>query len=620
MGKRRKMTKATRTGAYAAAQYLNSSVEKEVGVQIPFDVYLQDPLTAETHPMFGFDEDFHVVWEPGLTDGPTSARFAVVDYNGDTGRIAPKAVWDEGKEQFLDPEGKELDKDNVESLQFHQVNVWAILQRALAFFEDGNGLGRRIPFGFEGNRLIVVPHAGYGKNAFYDRKSKSLQFYYFDEGDKRVYTCLSTDIINHEFGHAVLDGVRPYFFRSSLVETGAFHEFMGDITAILITLRNNVFRHKLVEKTDGTLSEAKILSGIAEEFGTAVSENPYLRTAQNKYKMPKDPNSFGPHRLSEVLTGAMFDILLAFSEHYIKRALDKDKNKSKSRKEVAKTAFYNAINQMHRIAIQPLDLLPPVDVTFKDYANAVLRSQALGNPTDPYKHYDLILKAFRNREIFNDADVLEHEAPKYLYDRISLDVFHDIDNISRSRAGAYRFLDDNRNKLLIPFQQDIIIADLYDANKLTREARRLPRQIILEYIWSEEIILEGPQFGEYQGERTTMLCGGTLVFDDKGSVLSWFRKPGSEHDTHGGNQKEWIKEVAAGKVRRVEFLEILAERIKSGHIGSALGSSRGMLGTLIPPLTVQKDDGILKFELSPHLSLKEDHKHSKLRKRWEVSS
>ena len=70
--------------------------------------------------------------------------------------------------------------------------------------------------GFEGNRLIVVPHAGYGQNAFYDRRSKSLQFYYFDRGTDRTFTCLSTDIVNHEFGHAVLDGIRPHYHEGSL--------------------------------------------------------------------------------------------------------------------------------------------------------------------------------------------------------------------------------------------------------------------------------------------------------------------------------------------------------------------------------------------------------------------
>ena len=88
--------------------------------------------------------------------------------------------------------------------------------------------------------LLLYSIAGYGQNAFYDRASKSLQFYYFDKEGKRVYTCLSTDIINHEFGHAVLDGIRPHYHESSLIETGAFHEFVGDLTAILLIL---AFQH-----------------------------------------------------------------------------------------------------------------------------------------------------------------------------------------------------------------------------------------------------------------------------------------------------------------------------------------------------------------------------------------
>ena len=382
MAKRRKTTKTTRVHLYAAAEYLNSKVEKELGLQIPFDVYLQDPLVDGEDPKFGFDEDFHVRWEPGIADGPTSARFAVVDYNGDTGHVAPMARWDADKECFLDPDEQVLDKNNTEPLQFHQVNVWAVLQRALAFFEGSQGLGRPIPFGFDGNRLIVVPHAGYGRNAFYDRTSKSLQFYYFDHEGERVYTCLSTDIINHEFGHALLDGIRPYFFESSLVQTGAFHEFIGDLTAILVILRNNEFRQRIAKTTGGVLAEAKHLAHIAKQFGQAVTEQEYLRTAQNEETMSSVADA-GPHRVSEVLTGAMFDILLALSNHYIE-----------TRGQTARQAFWNAIQRMQRMAIQPLDLLPPMDVTFKDYALAVLRAEDLSNPTDPHGYIELMLKAF----------------------------------------------------------------------------------------------------------------------------------------------------------------------------------------------------------------------------------
>ncbi len=610
MGKRRTTTKATRLGLYAASRYLDSETEEELGLQIPFEVYLQDPQVAEDDPKFGFDDEFHVRWEPGLADGPTSSRFAIVDYNGDTGHVAPKAQWDEEREAFLDPDGNPLDENNTDSLQFHQVNVWAVLQRALAFFERGQGLGRPIPFGFEGNRLIVVPHAGYGRNAFYDRKSKSLQFYYFDDDGKRIYTCLSTDIINHEFGHAVLDGIRPYLFESSLVQTGAFHEFLGDLTAILIILRNNTFRDRLAEATRGDLSQARQLSSIAEQFGKAVAGQDYLRTARNNLTMADVADERGPHRVSEVLTGAMFDILLAFSKHFLEE-------REGVRPPTAKTAFWNAIQRMQRTAIQPLDLLPPVDVTFKDYALAVLRAEELANPTDPHGYFDLMVEAFYKRGILDQADVDALNEPRYLYNRPRLSVFHDVDEISRSRAAAYRFLDDNREDLFIPAHQDVIVADLYDANKLSRQGSRLPRQIILEYIWQEDVALDGKQFAEYQGKNTTMLCGGTLVFDEHGNLLSWFRKPGTE----GGRHNRWKGEVAEGKARRQAMLADLAQRIRTGQIGAALGSSRGLLGSQIPPLTVRTEGEALRFELSPHLSLSgEDYERHEGGRRWEVSS
>lgn len=72
-----------------------------------------------------------------------------------------------------------------------------------------------------------MPHAGYGENAYYDRTSKSLQFYWFGDDKNRVHTCLSSDIVNHEFGHALLDGLRPHFYESVDAQTAAFHEFLA---------------------------------------------------------------------------------------------------------------------------------------------------------------------------------------------------------------------------------------------------------------------------------------------------------------------------------------------------------------------------------------------------------
>ncbi|MGE5123179.1 MAG: hypothetical protein ACM3H7_01570, partial [Acidobacteriaceae bacterium] len=294
---------------YAARHVLDSDIEKTLGVQIPFDAYLQDPLVAEEDPMSGFDKNIFLPWEPGLADGPTSARFTVVDYNGDTKTITPPAKWSPDMQKYV-LDGQILDHKNTTPLQFHQVNAWVAAQRALRFFQEGNGLGRTIPWGFEGNRLIIVPHAGFCENAFYDRSSKSLQFYYFGPQNDRVYTCLSTDIINHEFGHAVLDGIRPHYMESNSIQTAAFHEFIGDMTAILILLRNNEFRRKLAAKTRGDLNKADQLAYLAEQFGRTVKNRPYLRNARAKIKMSEVQNDDRPHYVSQVLTGAMYKILV----------------------------------------------------------------------------------------------------------------------------------------------------------------------------------------------------------------------------------------------------------------------------------------------------------------------
>jgi len=395
------------------------------------------------------------------------------------------------------------------------------LQRALVFFEEGSGLGRPIPWAFEGNRLIIVPHAGYGQNAYYDRDSKSLQFYYFDDGDETVNTCLSSDIVCHEFAHAVLDGIRPFFNETSTIETAAFHEFTGDLAAILLTLRNKALRQQFAKATGGKIEKATTLSSIAEQFGQAVSGRPYLRTANNKFRMSDVAKATDPHAVSEVLTGAMFDVLKEIADLYQKdppepppqsgeaqaESAGPGRAKKKVRKNTPLQAFWFAADRMQRMAVQPYDLLPPVEVTFRDYAIAVCRSQRLAEPLDPRGYHDLLIDVFRKREILSADDAARLREPDYLTDRLRLSVRYNINSISRSRAAAYRFLNDNRKDLLIPATQDFFVADLYETEKRGRQNVALPRQIVLEYVWREDVLLSGPQFGKFNGRSTTMLCG-----------------------------------------------------------------------------------------------------------------
>jgi hypothetical protein len=598
------------TGLYAVGRFLDGAAQTALDLRILIDVYFQDPLFAARHPNLAFDTNFRVPWEPGLGDGPTSARFAVVDYDGNTETLTPPARWQPDRRAFIGPNDEPLDRDHASLLQFHQVNAWALVQRALDFFESGFGLGRRIPWAFEGNRLIIVPHAGYGENAYYDRHSKSLQFYYSEHGSERgryrMDTCLSADIINHEFGHAVLDGIRPYFMEALSPETAAFHEFVGDLTAILMIFRNNEFRKEIARKTGGDLSADKAIGSIAEEFGEQVSDRPYLRTAQSTLTMKDVADDQRPHHMSQVLTGAMFDIVLALSKYYVKE-----------RQRTPTQAFWDTIQRMQMMAIQPLDLLPPVDVTFRDYALAVLRAEEVANPTDPGGYREMMLRAFAERGILGKDEVKRLRAPHHVFERLDLDVFHDVDVIAGSPAEAYRFLDDNRRKLFIPWSTDVAVVGLFVARKLTREARRLPNQILLQYLWREDVPLEESRFGRYSGQVATLPCGGTLALDQNGNMLAWSRKPGT---LFGGSGACARLEAAKGTRRRQAFLAALERRIKAGRIGDIVGGDKGLLPGRMAPLTTRTVDGALRFELSPHFGIHDDADEVLGGRQWQISS
>jgi hypothetical protein len=313
-----------------------------------------------------------------------------------------------------------------------------------------------------------------------------------------------------------------------------------------------------------------------------------------------------PHDLSQVLTAAMFDIIIRLSRYYVAK-----------RDETVPEAFWNTIQRMQFVAIQPLDLLPPVDVTFRDYALAVLRSDEIASPFDPDGYRDMMLDVFMKRGILDADDRDRFRAPRHLFERLDLDVFHDIDRIASSRADAYRFLDDNRRKLFIPDNADVIVADLSTAQKLTRQARRLPKQVLLQYIWREDVVLQGAQFGQFDGATTNLLCGGTLALNVDGEVQTWARKPGSRLT---GDTKAAKAEQALGMGRRTAFLDALARRIRAGRIGPALGSEKGLLARNMPPLTSSTVDGAVRFELSPHFGIHDDRDDTQGGRTWQISS
>ena len=541
---------------YQVRHLLSRQNQETLGLLMPVDVYTKDPLLAESNEELAISQIL-IEREPELMDGPTSARIRVVDYDEDTELLAEPARWDPKIGRFCfrhKGQNVPITREHRDLPQFHQVNVWAVIQSVLQMYEASWVLGRSAPWAFDGIRLIVNPHAGYMANSFYNRHSKALQFYYFGPEDKRVYTCLSHDIIAHGIGHAILDALRPYYYEYSSLQTAAFYEFIGDLTAVVSSLLNDQLRVEVAKATGGDLSRDTIISGLAAEFAHYASGRPHLRSAQNPKTMEDVADQMGPHDWSEVLTGAMWEILCGIFARY------RSKPRRGGRGPTDKEALLWAVHRFQRVALQPLDYLPPVDVQFSDYARAVLRADELVDPADEDDFRGLMREIFERRGIgvaVEETETLDLHLTTSSFDRLT-----------RSRTDAYHVLHENRGQLCIPPDQDFIVADLYRTDKTVMGRGKLPREIVVQYTWREDVPLKGSQFARYDGETMPLLCGGTLVFDERGNILYWSRKPGTRAQGAGGGQRRSTCECerAQGEERRKQLLEYVAARVQAGMI------------------------------------------------------
>jgi hypothetical protein len=582
-------------GLYQAGSFLPGEVKGRLGLVVPVDIYVQDPRVAKEKRGVDFSE-IKVRCEPDLMAGPTSARIAVVDYDGDTDKLEPAVKWNYEKRCFVfDHNGMEkpITRARCNEPQFHQVNAWATIQSVLEMYEATWVLGRSAPWAFEGNRLIVVPHAGYMPNAFYDRGSKSIQLYYFDGTDGRVYTCLSHDIITHETGHAILDGLRPGFIEDSSLQTTAFHEFVADLTAIITSLLNRELRWTVSDKFLAGLSQDPLqasllmVSSLAEEFGHYAEGRPYLRSAENKNNVPDLAENTSPYDWSEVLTGAMFDIFKGMVRKRLEKNLKSGKPPS------AMQAFSFAVNRFRRAALQPLDYLPPVDVQFSDYARAVLQADRQVDLADEDGYRDMMRECFGKRGIACPAEEEEQDRPGFYA--------YDIERLSRSRTDAYHFLNENRRQLCIPPGQDIAVVDLYQTDKTVLGIGKLPREVVLQYAWREDVEMKDSDLGSLAGNPVSLLCGGTLVFDNRGNLLSWIRKPGAGSQHKDRPRKYCKDERARGEKRREDLMKYVKRRVEQGAVGLAERDRPGEIGTMPPVVASLREDGTLRLEVTPHL-------------------
>jgi hypothetical protein len=262
-------------------------------------------------------------------DGPVCERVAVLDFDPESGLLSPGAVFRPAPTGDSGTYHLERPRD-LKDPQVTQVSVFGTVLQTIAMFEEPDVLGRRLTWAFGGPQLLIVPRAGEWANAFYERESRSLQFFFFRpaDGGHVVYTSQSQDIVAHEAAHAILDGIAPDLYHALSPQAIAVHEAVADLTALLMALRTRQLSERVLEQTGGSIKQSSAFSGLAEQYANALySDRLFLRDLLNNATLDPDASRSptdtseprlvdrsSPHDLSLVLSGALYATMVELHE------------------------------------------------------------------------------------------------------------------------------------------------------------------------------------------------------------------------------------------------------------------------------------------------------------------
>ena len=430
--------------------------------------------------------------------GPVGPDLAVFDYDRERDRVLPPALPDRTGA---------FPTYALEDPRFHQLNAYAIAARAIDLVEYE--LGRLLDWGFEASRLIVLPHAGYLANAFYEEATHSLQFYSFRQPDGSVYhTSMVHDIVAHETGHALLDAVRDRYTEGNHRETAAIHEAVGDLSAVFAAFSHQVVRQQFLASAGPTLRGPNLVASIAEDFETSAEGALALRDLAGVVDPAVLRHTTDPHVLSLQLSGAVWEALLRMYEVNL-RKLDPE------------PAFRLARNALQRMFVRAFDYLPPADATFAEFGAAIYRADRFANPTDDLGYRQIVAATFAERGLIGSSAQIADESD-------ADDPWPDLPPSwpRLTPAEAYVFLDQNRRRLALSTQakyRDFVVRDLQIVSRPPDHAAI--EAVVLTYEYPVDVELDRAAFGPLGGYWLPIWGGGTLVFDFDGRLRHHAEKP-----------------------------------------------------------------------------------------------
>ena len=422
-------------------------------------------------------------------DGPASRRVAVVDFDPATGAPLPPPARFEPINPAVPTRGRFAYDGDPTSASTLAVNAFGTVFQTIRMFEGLHALGRSVRWAFGSEQLLVVPRAGEWANAFYDRSSRSLQFFWFPAAaGTTVYTALSRDIVAHECGHALLDAVVPSLYDSATPQSIAIHEAIADLVAVLMALDSRSLRTAVLERSHNTLAGANAFNGIAEEFGMArpgpegVARRA-LRDLHNQSTLT-DLAGARPHTLSTLLSAVFYETLSSIFTAVHEEEIAKG---SASAAAAANKALGRAHIIFRRLLLRGIDYLPPGELSFADVGRATLaadRAVLSDNYLDEAqtKQRQAFATRFADRQCITSVEDLDGTRPEELaVPAEQIAQLHDSD------WAAYDYITRHRHVLGIPPEATFTVLPRIDATKATGSEKDgvvpTQRELILKVAW-----------------------------------------------------------------------------------------------------------------------------------------
>lgn len=496
-----------------------------MNIRIP--TLIKDPVTTEFLELEAVefvtikDEDFFL-------DGPVSKRVAVLDFDPRSGALLPGAKFrpPAGKQKFGGYEIKDEGRINrpgfdLHAPDFNQVSVFGTVLKTMYMFEEPDTLGRPLTWGFDAPQLLVVPRAGRWNNAFYERDSHSLQFFFFESARRpgeMIQTSLSHDIVSHETGHAILDGIAPDLYSAVSPQSLALHEAVADLTALMMSFRCEPLARAALHRKGGSIQDSHAFSGIAEEF--AFESDPhgrsiFLRNLLNDKNLdPKSPDRVArdePHQLSEVLSGALYSVMLRIFERLKGEYMSPPPAGSAARPipkaQVPFRALLDGSRRFKRMIFRALDYLPLGEVSFADYARAIIAADQASHPNDGAER-ELIREEFVRRRMVPNKRALE---VKTNFEHPAVEGL-DLQALVDSDWVAYEFANNNRRLLGIPDGVHFRVRPRLDTTKryFLEGGPAMIRECIFKVSWDHK---EANRLGGLFPRERQITVGTTLAID-----------------------------------------------------------------------------------------------------------